>query len=44
MEIRKMNKFRMIKANTKRYEQSAIPYMRRILNKDWKEKMKVTQI
>ena len=40
MEIRKMNKFKMIKANTKRYEQSAIPYMRRILNKDWMEKIK----
>ena len=40
MEIRKMNKFKMIKANTKRYEQSAIPYMRRILNKDWREKIK----
>ena len=28
MEIRRMDKFKMIKANTKRYELSAIPCMR----------------
>ena len=44
MEIRKMSKYEMIKANTKRYEQSANSYMRRILNNDWKEDKKHSQI
>ena len=34
MEIRRMDKFKMIKANTKRYELSV-----RIFNKDWKDKI-----
>ena len=38
MEIRKTNKFKTVKANTKRFDNSAIPYMRRLLNKEWKER------
>ena len=44
MEIRKINKFKMIKANTKSYEQSAIPYVRRILNKDWRKKLNTFEL
>ena len=36
MKIRKTNKFKTERANTKRYEKSAVPYMRRLLNKEWK--------
>ena len=36
MKIRITNKFKTEKANTKRYENSAVPYMRRLLNKEWK--------
>ena len=32
-----MEKFKNLKANTKRYENSAVPYMRRQLNKEWKK-------
>ena len=37
MEKRNMEKFKNLKANTKRYEKSAVPYMRRKLNKEWKQ-------
>ena len=37
MEKRNMEKFKNLKANTKRYENSAVPYMRRQLNKEWKK-------
>ena len=37
MEKRNMEKFKNLKANTKRYEKSAVPYMRRKLNKEWKK-------
>ena len=37
MKIRITNKFKTKKANTKRYENSAVPYMRRLLNKEWKK-------
>ena len=32
-----MEKFKNLKENNKRYEKSAIPYMRRQLNKEWKK-------
>ena len=35
MEKRNIEKFQNLKANTKRYEKSAVPYMRRQLNKEW---------
>ena len=37
MEKRNMEKFKNLKANTKRYEKSAVPYMRRKSNKEWKK-------
>ena len=37
MKKRNMEKFKNLKANTKRYEKSAVPYMRRKLNKEWKK-------
>ena len=37
MKLRITNKFKTKKANTKRYANSAIPYMRRLLNKEWKK-------
>ena len=36
MKLRITNKFKTKRANTKRYENSAVPYMRRLLNKEWK--------
>ena len=44
MEIRKTNKFKTVKANTKRFNNSAIPYMRRLLNKEWKERQESEMI
>ena len=35
MEKRNMERYQNLKANTKRYEKSAVPYMRRQLNKEW---------
>ena len=32
MKLRKQKKYKILKANTKRYKQSALPYMRRLLN------------
>ena len=44
MELRKTNKFKTVKANTKRFKNSAIPYMRRLLNKEWKERQESEMI
>ena len=44
MKKRKTNKFKIFKTNTKRFEQSAVPYMRRLLNKDWDKKQKSFKI
>ena len=35
MEKRNMERFQNLKANTRRYEKSAVRYMRRQLNKEW---------
>ena len=40
IETRKRNKFKIFKSNTERYDKSAVPYMRRILNEDWQNNMK----
>ena len=40
METRERNKFKIFKSNTERYDKSAVPYMRRILNEDWQNNMK----
>ena len=40
IETRKRNKFKIFKANTERYDKSAVPYMRKILNEDWQKNMK----
>ena len=43
IETRKRNKFKIFKSNTNRYDKSAVPYMRRILNEDWQNKMRNMQ-
>ena len=37
MKLRRTNKFKTKRANTKRYANSEVPYMRRLLNKEWKK-------
>ena len=44
MKKRKMKKYQIKKAFTKRYKNSAIPYMRRLLNKDDEEKKSCMKI
>ena len=44
MKKRKTNKFKIFKTNTKRFEQSAVPYMRRLLNKDWNNKQESLKV
>ena len=44
MEIKKTDRFKTVKANTKRFENSAIPYMRRLLNKDWRKRQESVMI
>ena len=39
IETRKRNKFKIFKSKTERYDKSAVPYMRRILNEDWQNNM-----
>ena len=43
IETRKRNKFKIFKSNTNRYDKSAVPYMRRILNEDWQNNMRNMQ-
>ena len=35
MTLRKQKKYKSLKANTKRYKQSALPYMRKLLNDEF---------
>ena len=39
IETRKRKKFKIFKLNTERYNKSAVPYMRRILNEDQHDNM-----
>ena len=41
MKTRNKEKFKIYKKNTKRYEKSAIPYMRKLLNNEYEEKRKI---
>ena len=41
MKTRNKQKFTLYKQNTKRYQKSSIPYMRRLLNNEYKKKEKV---
>ena len=41
MKIRNQKKYKILKANTKRMKQSALPYMRRLLNNEHEMKAKV---
>ena len=38
MKLRRKKKYKILKANTKRYKQSALPYMRRLLNDENEKK------
>ena len=44
MKMRKEKKYKILKANTKRLKQSALPYMRRLLNDEYEMKAKVMKI
>ena len=44
MELRKTNKSKTGKTNIKRFKNLAIPYMRRLLNKEWKERQESEMI
>ena len=41
MKTRNKEKFKIYKQNTKRYQKSAIPYMRKLLNHEYQEKRKI---
>ena len=41
MEKRSKEKFKDVRCNTERFRKSALPYMRKILNKDYSEKKKI---
>ena len=41
MTTRNKQKFKIFKQNTKRYQKSSIPYMRKLLNNEYKKKEKV---
>ena len=41
MEKRSREKFKDVRCNTERFRKSALPYMRKILNKDYSEKKKI---
>ena len=41
IKTRNKEKFKIYKKNTKRYEKSAIPYMRKLLNHENQEKRKI---
>ena len=43
MKTRNKQKFTLYKQNTKRYQKSAIPYMRKLLNHEYLEKRKATK-
>ena len=41
MKMRKTKKYKILKANTKRLKQSALPYMRRLLNNEQEMKNQI---
>ena len=43
MKTRKKEKYKIFKQNTKRYQNSAIPYMRRLLNNEYEKKGKIIE-
>ena len=43
IETRNKNKFTVFKAKTKRYDKSAFPYMRKLLNEDWRNNLRSMQ-
>ena len=43
MKTRKKRKYKIFKQNTKRYQNSAIPYMRRLLNNEYEKKGKMIE-
>ena len=43
IETRNKNKFTLFKAKTKRYDKSALPYMRKLLNEDWRNNLRRMQ-
>ena len=43
MKTRKKEKYKIFKQNTKRYQNSAIPFMRRLLNNEYEEKGKIVE-
>ena len=43
MKTRNKEKFKINKQNTKRYQKSAIPYMRKLLNHEYQEKRKIME-
>ena len=43
MKTRKKRKFKISKQNTKRYQNSAIPFMRKLLNNEYERKVKIIE-
>ena len=43
IETRNKNKFKVFRAKTKRYDKSALPYMRRLMNEEWTNNMRNMQ-